>query len=312
MKKNIEDIAKWLKDYCEKGGFKGYVLGLSGGIDSAVSLGLAVTAVGPERVRCLALPCAIEGENSRSEDIDHAFLVAKRFGVKCDIKNLGFTAQALYNTIENPTKLVLPNIKARLRMVTLRAEAEALGYLVLGTTNKTEEYLGYYTKAGDGGAGVDIEPIADFFKFEIRMLAKELGVPEEIINKKPSAGLWFDQTDEDEIGFSYDDIDKYLKIREDLVTYSSALIHYYITKSILNGDRSVKWMNISSYMKGNLKVRSEKIDEKLIDRVENMIVAGNHKRNNPPSFNRDYFSKPDYKEYFKGEDNLFNRKKEVK
>jgi NAD+ synthase len=281
MKNNIEDIAKWLKDYCEKGGFKGYVLGLSGGIDSAVSLGLAVTAVGPERVRCIALPCTTSDEMPRPEDAKDAYLVAKTFGVRLHQKTLGLAADNIYNLIETPTKLVLPNIKARLRMVTLRAEAEALGYLVLGTTNKTEEYLGYYTKAGDGGAGVDIEPIADFFKYEIRELARELGVPDEIINKKPSAGLWFDQTDEDEIGFKYDDIDKYLRIREDLTTYSSSIIHYYITKSVL-GNKNIKWKNISEFTKTNGKVMAAKIDDKLIDRVEKMIVSGNHKRNNPP------------------------------
>lgn len=290
MKNNIDNIAKWLKDYCDKYGFKGFVLGLSGGIDSAVSLGLAVKAVGAENVKCLALPCAIEKENLRSNDYEDAVLVANIFGVKLDVKVLGFTADKIFSMIENPTKLVLPNIKARLRMVILRAVAESLGYIVLGTTNKTEEYLGYYTRCGDGGAGVDVEPIADFFKYEIREMARELGVPDKIINKPPSAGLWFDQTDEDEIGFKYDDIDKYLSIREDILSYNPSINTKLYQKHILKTKKieglDIKWSNLSNYMKENPKILVAKIDEKLIDRVEGMIISGNHKRVNPPYFKK--------------------------
>lgn len=293
VKENIEITSMWLKDYMEKTGFKGFVLGLSGGIDSAVSLGLAVKAVGKENVRCFALPCAAEGQQLRIEDEEDAKLTANAFGVTLDTINLGRTASVLFGgeitpMVGNSSKLVLPNIKARLRMVTLRALAEELGYLVLGTTNKTEEYLGYYTKAGDGGAGVDIEPIADFFKYEIRELARELGVPEKIITKAPSAGLWFDQTDEDEIGFKYDDIDKYLTIREDFTSGNNSNL-WLFKKHVVKIDhtRDIKWQNIGHYMKETSKVKAAKIDEKLIDKIERMIVAGNHKRNNPPYFDRD-------------------------
>ena len=287
VKEHVDNVSNWLKDYLDKTGFKGFVLGLSGGIDSAVSLGMAVKAVGKDNVKCFALPCTSELESARKEDESDAQLVADTFGVKLERIFLDEEATKLsfdvlpYN--DTKSKLVLPNIKARLRMVTLRALAESLGYLVLGTTNKTEEYLGYYTKAGDGGAGVDVEPIADYFKFEIRELARELGVPEKIITKAPSAGLWFDQTDESEIGFKYDDIDKYLVIREELTTYSADIISYNITKSVF-GTKDVKWMNLSSFMNDNMKVKSARIDPKLIDRVEGMVVAGNHKRNNPPSY----------------------------
>ena len=200
MKANVDKVSGWLKDYTVKTGFKGFVLGLSGGIDSSVALGLAVKAVGAENVRCFALPCTCEFEQHRKEDIDHAQLVADTFGVKLERVFLDEEATKLYTDIlpfnVNNSHLVLPNIKARLRMVTLRALAESLGYLVLGTTNKTEEYLGYYTKAGDGGAGVDVEPIADYFKYEIRALGRELGVPEVVITKAPSAGLWYNQKDD--------------------------------------------------------------------------------------------------------------------
>lgn len=295
-KKSIELASIFLKDYLEKTGFKGYVLGLSGGIDSAVSLGLAVRSVGKENIRCFALPCTSGSEKFRKSDLDDAQLVSDAFGVKLDVITLDEEATKLFiDTINyrNYGDLVLANIKARLRMTTLRALAEGLRYLVLGTTNKTEEYLGYYTKAGDGGGGVDIEPIADFFKYEIRELARELGVPEKIIIKSPSAGLWFDQTDEDEIGFKYDDIDKYLSIREDYTDYDKLLntkVHKkFLNKNVdssINPDMDIKWQNLYKILVDKPKIKSAKIDKKLIDRVERMIVNGNHKRNNPPFFNK--------------------------
>ena len=294
MKANVNKVSGWLKDYLTKTGFEGYLLGLSGGIDSAVSLGLAVKGVGAEKVRCFALPCTCDFEQARKEDEDDAQLVADTFGVKLERIFLDEEATKLYvdvlpHNIHN-SHLVLPNIKARLRMVTLRALAEGLGYLVLGTTNKTEEYLGYYTKAGDGGAGVDVEPIADYFKYEIRAMARELGVPEVVITKAPSAGLWYNQTDEDEIGFKYDDIDKYLSIREDILSYNpsvnSKLYQKYVLKTATIDGLDIKWSNLFDYMMDRPKVLAAKVNPKLIDRVERMIVAGNHKRNNPPFFNR--------------------------
>lgn len=273
IKENIENVSSFLKEYMEKNGFKGYVLGLSGGIDSAVSLGMAIKAVGKENVRCFALPCTQTDEKMRHEDLQDAELVAKTFDVKLDILSLDYEVSYLYKDVlrltDTQKPLVLANIKARLRMTTLRALGEALGYLVLGTTNKTEEYLGYYTKAGDGGAGVDIESLADFLKYEIRELARELGVPEKIITKSPSAGLFDNQTDEGEIGFKYDDIDKYLLIREEYT----------------NQNPVPKFANLS-FLKGNTKVKSVRISDDLIDKVENMIVNGNHKRFNPPYYNR--------------------------
>jgi NAD+ synthase len=300
IKIKLERTSDWLKRYMETTGFKGFVIGLSGGIDSAVSLGVAIKAVGKENIRCFALPCTSEFEKVRKEDQDDAQLVADAFGVKLEKIFLDEEASEIfidvlpYNT--NNSKLVLPNIKARLRMVTLRALAEGIGYLVLGTTNKTEEYLGYYTKAGDGGAGVDVEPIADYFKYEIRELAKELGVPEKIITKSPSAGLWDNQTDEDEIGFKYDDIDKYLSIREDFTRYNNSSAYKKIILKI-NDKMDIKWQNIGFHMKESHKVKAARVDEKLIDRVERMIVAGNHKRNNPPYF-RDKKLKIESKNHF--------------
>jgi NAD+ synthase len=281
IKKDIEEISLWLKDYANKNGFKGYVLGLSGGIDSAVSLGLAINAIGKENVRCFALPCTQMSEKMRKEDLEDAKLLAKTFGVSLEIIGLDSTLENLYNQFDHYNKknkpLVVANIKARLRMVTLRALAESLDCLVLGTTNKTEEYLGYFTKAGDGGPGVDIEPIADFFKYEIKELAKELGVPDKIINKVPSAGLWENQTDEGEIGFSYDEIDKYLVIREEILSDHTPLF-------LESTGKIYKLDMLVDFMKN--KVKSLKFSDGLIEKVEKMISFAEHKRNNPPYFKR--------------------------
>lgn len=182
----------------------------------------------------------------------------------------------------------MANIKARLRMTTLRSLAECYGYLVLGTTNKTEEYLGYFTKAGDGGAGVDIEPISDYFKYEIKELARGLGVPERIITKSPSAGLWDDQTDEGEIGFLYDDIDKYLSVREELTQNNEDKYNpwrlFIESDSILafNGSK-VPMVDVMKTMK---KVQSLRLPDALIERVEGMITSASHKRYFPPFFKR--------------------------
>lgn len=291
IKENIDNVALWLKEYMEKSGFKGFVLGLSGGIDSAVSLGIAVKAIGKDNIKCVALPCAIYGQQLRTEDYEDAKLVADAFGVKLDILDLSKTATIFYDlfviTNGNKARLVLPNIKARLRMTTLRALAEEYGYLVLGTTNKTEEYLGYYTKAGDGGAGVDVEPIADFFKYEIRELARELGVPEKIITKAPSAGLWFDQTDEDEIGFKYDDIDKYLTVREEITGNNENKYEPTLLKLTHDGGLSQSTpFNMIDIMPTLGKIKALRVDNALITRVENMIRAGYHKRNNPPFYKK--------------------------
>jgi NAD+ synthase len=161
-------------------------------------------------------------------------------------------------------------------MTTLRAFAEANHMLVLGTTNKTEEYLGYYTKAGDGGAGVDVEPLVDFFKFEIFEMARQIEVdgnkiPEKIINRAPSAGLFDNQTDESEIGHTYKDIDEYLVFRES-VTKCLGITEIY--------------QNLVGVIHDIAELKGVSFEGDVVQKVESMIVAGQHKRVNPPSFIR--------------------------
>lgn len=268
----IDKISNWLADYAKTTGFRGYVIGLSGGIDSAVSASLAVRAVGADNVLGILLPCAISGERPREEDINDAMLLANSLGISAKILDLGSVAGEIFRPLKNITKienkLVLSNIKARLRMTAIRAYAESNHCLVLGTTNKTEEYLGYYTKAGDGGAGVDVEPIADLFKYEVFQMAKELGnIPTKIIDRVPTAGLFDNQTDETEIGITYKEIDRYLEFRENLTNVFG-----------LN-----KYMDYTDFMKCSAKAEEIFFEDWIIEKIEKMIAINDHKRKNPPS-----------------------------
>jgi NAD+ synthase len=178
---------------------KGYVVGVSGGLDSAVVAALCSRI--DAHLVLVALPC--QSSDSAFED---AQLVAEHLGVSLLLADLGRTHDMIVAaTGIDYDKLAAGNIRSRLRMVALYAYANQLGLLVAGTSNLTEMTLGYFTKYGDGG--VDVEPIAHLAKYEVRGLARELGIPKRIIEKAPSADLWKGQTDERELGFSYDDLD---------------------------------------------------------------------------------------------------------
>jgi len=200
-------IVSWLKEQVEKSGAKGLVFGLSGGIDSACVGVLSKKAFGDD---CLGLimPC-----ESHIDDKDMAFLVANKFSIPVKKISLDEPFKKLLKILpSSDNRLSIANIKPRLRMLTLYYFASNYNYLVAGTDNKTEAMLGYYTKYGDGG--VDILPIGSLFKTQVRQLARELNIPRKIIERKPSAGLWAGQFDEDEIGLSYDEIDTILKAIE--------------------------------------------------------------------------------------------------
>jgi len=181
----------------------GVVVGLSGGIDSAVVLSLAKLAF-PNNT--LAIFIDIE---SSPRDHDDAIKIAKAKNILIKTINLTNEFKLIKNRIGVKEKLSIANIKPRLRMLTLYAYAQENKYLVLGTDNAAELLLGYFTKFGDGG--VDLLPISQLTKNEVKELAKELKIPDEIINKKPTAGLWENQFDEDELGFSYNYVDAYIK-----------------------------------------------------------------------------------------------------
>ncbi|MBU5670084.1 NAD(+) synthase [Peptoniphilus sp. MSJ-1] len=203
-KKVTEDLVNWLKEKAKETGARGFVFGLSGGIDSAVIAALS-KKVFPENSLGLIMPC-----ESIDEDAEHAKLVADKINLKTETIDLTKTYRTLIEaSFESENKMAKSNIKPRLRMTTLYYYAQDLGYLVLGPSNASEWYLGYSTKYGDSGA--DIMPIVNILKTDVFEIAKELGVPREIIEKKPSAGLWKGQTDEDEMGFTYEVLDSYIR-----------------------------------------------------------------------------------------------------
>lgn len=196
-------IVSWIKQQVNDSGAKGIVLGLSGGIDSAVVAALAKGAVGKDNLLVLFLPC-----NSNPQDLKDAKLVAHELGLKSKLVDLSAVYNNFLKVLPGAISLARGNLKPRLRMSTLYYFANKLNYLVCGTGNKSELMVGYFTKYGDGG--VDILPIADLFKRQVRQLAKELKIPQGIITKAPTAGLWNGQTDEGELGITYNELDDIL------------------------------------------------------------------------------------------------------
>ena len=183
----------------------GFVVGISGGIDSAVACALAAKAVGPERVLGVSMPVS----SNSPQDAADAKVLCDALGVRLITVPLGDVQEAfLAKEHITGTPLLAGNIASRLRMTTLYNIAAANGYLVCGTSNKTEYLIGYSTKWGDGAA--DVQPLLHLYKKDVYALAEELGIPQEIIDKAPSAGFFEGQTDEAEIGLSYAELDSAL------------------------------------------------------------------------------------------------------
>lgn len=205
---DAEEAAKvvetFVRDYVQGTGASGVVLGVSGGLDSAVVAHLAVRALGREKILALILP-EHDGPN---RDVAHALLIADQLNVERRTVPIGPIVQALEAAVGELPRGPRGNAKARARMVALYAEANRSNRVVLGTGNKSEILTGYFTKWGDGG--VDLQPIGDLYKTQVRLLAEHYGVPEVIRHKPPTAGLWDGQTDEDELGMSYEVLDRVL------------------------------------------------------------------------------------------------------
>lgn len=226
----IDQLTGWMRQQTTGAGARGLVVGLSGGVDSAVVARLAQLAMG-DQVLAVRMPA-----HSDPQDEADAELVAAHFGlatVDVDLSGtydtliaeatraLGALASAGAPVTQVANRLALANVSPRLRMTTLYFVANRLNYLVAGTGNRSEIAVGYYTKYGDGG--VDLLPIAAFVKSQVQGLARDLGVPARIVDKVPSAGLWIGQTDEDEMGFSYADLEAYLHRGPDGVEPATAL-----------------------------------------------------------------------------------------
>ena len=197
-----QKIVAWLREQLKTTSTKGFVLGMSGGLDSSVCAALLRQAT----EHCLGLILPIESD---VKDLDDASAVASALNMQTEYIDLTSTYLNLVKLLPDGDRVALGNIKARLRMVVLYYHANIHNYLVCGTGNKTEIALGYFTKYGDGAC--DILPLGDLYKCEVRELARALEIPETIVSKVPSAGLWAGQTDEGEIGFSYEEMDEALK-----------------------------------------------------------------------------------------------------
>lgn len=255
-----DEISAWLRARIEDARADRFVLGLSGGIDSAVVAGLCARAVGPDRVLGILMPSA-----SNPDDTVQARKVADAFGIRTTLVDLTAAAESLYGVLPDPNtvfgdilaveppadlaarhQLAVANVRPRLRMLTIYYIANLARGLVVGTGNKTESMIGYFTKYGD--SGVDIMAIADLYKYEVRAVAAAIGVPESVIKRPPSAGLWTGQTDEDEIGLTYEQLDTTLE-------------------AIENGDTSG-------------------VEPAILSRVEQMVRTTAHKRAPVPRFQR--------------------------
>ncbi|MBE3577140.1 MAG: NAD(+) synthase [Limnochordales bacterium] len=211
-------IISWLREELRKSGARGLIFGLSGGIDSAVVAGLAIRAA-PGRSLGVIMPC-----HSQPQDIQDAELVARHFGLETLTVDLSGVYDNLLQLLQSSAgaswtrevdaidaateRLALANLKPRLRMLTLYFYANLLHYLVVGTGNRSELAVGYFTKYGD--SGVDLLPLGNLVKAQVRAVARWLHIPQSIIDKPPSAGLWPGQTDEKEMGITYAELDSYL------------------------------------------------------------------------------------------------------
>ena len=209
---NTEQIAdkliSWIRERVSSVGCKGVVLGMSGGLDSSVLAVLCHRAF-PKNMLGVLMPCY-----SSQADMEHARLVATKFSIPTKTVVLDSVFDTLLKALPsnkvdpNVSRLAEANLKARLRMLTLYYFANRLGYMVAGSGDRSELSAGYFTKFGDGGA--DILPLGNLVKGQIRELAHSLGIPQQIIDKPPSPGLWQGQTAEDELGLSYEELDHYL------------------------------------------------------------------------------------------------------
>jgi NAD+ synthase len=237
-------IVTFIREYYDQAGVSCAVMGLSGGIDSSLVATLACESLGSENVRGLLMPVDAKKD---ARNVKDASDLAESLGMSHELFEIGQAVKA-YDTL-NLGKVALGNLMARLRMVAWYAVANSSDGLVLGTGNKSEILIGYFTKYGDGG--VDILPIANLYKLNVWGLARHVGVPAHLVEKVPSAGLWANQTDEGEIGVSYPELDSILFLHFD------------------------KGMSLD-------EIVSEGYSRKNVDRVLDMVSRSHHKRNPLP------------------------------
>ena len=241
----VEDILlAFIRNEISKFGFRSAVLGLSGGIDSAVVCELAAKALGPENVLAVLMPY----RKSSPESIRHARMMVERTGVQSEQVEISSAVEVFFESVPDAGKLRMGNVMSRTRMLYLYDISARDNRLVVGTSNKTELLLGYGTLFGDMASAVN--PIGDLYKTQIWGLARHLQLPEEIVEKTPSADLWEGQSDEEDLGFGYEEVD---------------LLLYMMLEKRMSKEAIV----------------GEGIDESFYDTVRKMVVKNQYKRMMP-------------------------------
>jgi len=247
------EIGEFLRAKLEEAGAKGYVIGISGGVDSATTFFLAVKSVGAERVLPLIMP---DSEVTPREDVEDAKELARLAGLNPHVIDIAPIVRVYTSTIpiyegSEYDRVPTGNLRARIRMSLLYYYANKLDLLVLGTGDRSEILIGYFTKYGDGG--VDLLPIGILYKSQVRRLAVKLGVPERVAFKPSSPRLWPGQTAEGELGVSYDQVDLVLYAVFDLGMDPSEV------------------------------PEATGVSEAVVERVMDMYRRSEHKRNPPPT-----------------------------
>ena len=241
-------IASFIEDSVAAAGANGAILGLSGGIDSSLTAALAVDALGTEGLQTVTMPAAVSDDRHLTDAIE----LADQLGLSCDVLEIEDIVEEMVQTV--PTTIgerPRGNARARTRAVLSYLLANQDDLIVLGTGNRTEALIGYFTKYGDGA--VDCHPIGNLYKCQVRQLARYVDVPDHIIDKTPTAELWADQTDEGELGIDYDTLDHILALHVDGPLSADA------TAATLGCER------------------------RLVEQVDGLVAASAHKRAVPPS-----------------------------
>jgi NAD+ synthase len=197
-------IANFIRGQLRQAGFERAVLGLSGGIDSALVAYLVAEAIGPDRLMAVVMPYRTSSPASRTD----AEEVVRRLGISSEVVDITPMVDGFFGSQPEASDIRRGNVMARMRMAVLYDRSVTWGGLVVGTSNKTEALIGYTTIFGDAASALN--PIGDLYKSQVRQVAADIGVPEQIIRKAPSADLWPDQTDEVEGGFTYPQLDRLL------------------------------------------------------------------------------------------------------
>jgi NAD+ synthase len=238
-------IAEFIRGQLRQAGFTRLVLGLSGGIDSALVAFLAAEAIGPEGLLCVLMPYRTSSAASRSD----GEAVVNELGCASEVVDISPMVDGFFGPDSDASPMRRGNFAARQRMAVLYDRSVTWGGLVIGTGNKTESLIGYTTIFGDSACAFN--PIGDLYKSQVRQIAAAMGVPEAVIRKAPSADLWPGQTDEEEAGFSYPELDR--------------LLYWRVDKR-----RSTE------------ELAAMRFDPAVVDRVDRMIAGAEFKRQVPP------------------------------